>query len=441
VDTGGTVDLGHSIMASRTHAPRTRRWILATLLLFALVATACGGDDAGVEDDPEGALRDALEELADYDGFELLVQLSADEEARAQALREEDFTEEELERLLTASVLVRTTTQGDEDEGAAEFILTVDDEPVAELRALPDMDLYLRVDLEAIAELSDDPEMRAEIDELAQQAEAFGLRDAVEAAQRGDWIRVTGLEQLINLFGEAPAAQDTTDDEEAERLSEEIAEAAIRFVDEDVTVTYVGSDDAGERVRATTDGAAIQRFLDEVGSIAASSDALGGNDPQELAGDLELDDDQTVTLDAWISGGRLTQIAFDLATLGEEADTEGELLLVIGIDEFTGTIDEPEDAAQVDLFGLIGGFMGGLGGPGQEPFDEGEFDDGFDDDGFDDGEFDDGEFDEGEFDEGEFDQGEACITEEEIEQMREFLEPEEQQELDDAIEAGILPVC
>jgi hypothetical protein len=414
-------------MATGTHAPRTRRWVLAILLLFALIATACGGDDAGVEDDPESALRDALEELADYDGFELLFQLSADEEARAQALREDDFTEEELERLLTASVLVRATTQGDEDEGAAEAILTVDDEPIAELRALPDLDLYLRIDLDAIAELSDDPEMRSEIDALAQQAEAFGLRDAVEAAQRGDWIRVTGLEQLINLIGEGPAAQDTTDEEEAERLTEEIADAAVRFVDEDVSVTYVGSDDAGERVRATTDGAAVRRFLDEVGSIAASSDALGGTDPQDLAGDLDIDEDQTIDLDAWISGGRLTQIAVDLGALDEEGETEGELLLVIGIDEFTGTIDAPEDAAKVDLFGLIGGFMGGLDGLGEDPFEDGTFDE--------------GEFDEGEFDEGEFDEGEACITEEEIEEMRDFLEPEEQEELDAAIEAGLLPVC
>jgi hypothetical protein len=444
VDTGGTVDPGHSIMATRTHAPRTRRprtrwWFLSTLLLLALVATACGGADAGVEDDPEDALRDALEELADYDGFELLFQLSADEEARAQALREDDFTEEELERLLTASVLVRTTAQGDEDEGAAEVILTVDDEQVAELRVLPDMDLYLRLDLDGIAELSEDPEMRREIDELAGQAEAFGLRDAVEAAQRGDWIRVTGFEQLINLFGDGPAAEDTTtDEEEAERLSEEIADAAIRFVDEDVSVAYVGSDDAGERVRATTDGAALQRFLDEVGSIAATSDALGGTDPQELAGDLEIDGDQRVTLDAWISGGRLTQVAVDLGALDEGVDTEGELLLVIGIDEFTGTIDTPDDAAQVDLFGLIGGFMGGLGGSGQEPFEDGTFDE--DPEGEPDQDVEDG-LDEDGFDEDGFDEGEACITEEEIEEMRDFLEPEEQEELDAAIEAGILPVC
>jgi hypothetical protein len=416
-----------------THVPRRRLLALLTVLLLAVTTAAC--DRAGgtsVEDDPEGALREALEALADYDGVELLLQLSADETARAQALADGDMTEDELELLLTSSVLVRASGDGDED-GAAEFVITVGDSAVAELRVLSELDLYLRLDLDAVLELVDDPEARQTIDELATQADAFGLREVVEAAQRGEWIHVTGLEQLVNLFGGPQAQpQDDVDEEEAERLAEEFSAAAVRFLDEDVSVTYVGSDDAGDRVRATTDGAALRSFLEELSTIAASSDAFGGADPQDLAGELdEIPDDTTITFDAWISGGELTQIALDLAALDDSGELDGELLLVIGIAEFTGSVEAPDDAARVDLFGLLGGFMGGLGGPGGDLFG----DDPFEDEAFDEADAaEDGAVDEDAF-------GADCLTEDELDEMRAFLDEEQQEELDQAIEAGLIPVC
>jgi hypothetical protein len=82
----------------------------------------------------------------------------------------------------------------------------------------------------------------------------------------------------------------------------------------------------------------------------------------------------------------------------------------------------------VDLFGLIGRFMGGFGGPGigsvgEDPFSEDPSeDDGFDEDAFEDLE-------------------DVCLSEEELDAMRSFLEPDQQAELDEAIEGGFLEVC
>jgi hypothetical protein len=408
---------------------RPIRWVsLLAVAALALTSVGCDRGGTSVEDDPEQALREALEELADYEGIELLVQLSADDDAQAQALREDGLDEDELELLLTASLLVRAT--GGDDDGRAEFVVTIDDDAVAELRVLPDTDLYLRLDLQRLIELVDDPEATTQLDELALQAEAFGLREAVEAARAGDWIQVTGVEQMLNLFGMSPTPAEEVDDDEAERLAEELSAAAVRFLDRDVDVTYVGSEDAGERVRATTDGASLSAFLEDVNRILASSEALGGADPQDLAGDLgDLPDDATVSLDAWLQDGRLTQLALDLAALDDEGTIEGELLLVVGVAEFTGSVDAPDEAVVVDLFGLLGGFLGGFGGGGPDAFGDQEPDDGFDDGTFDDDAFD------------ESFGADDCLSEEELDQMRAFLEPEEQAELDEAIEMGIIPVC
>lgn len=416
-----------------TRSSLSRLLSLIAVLVLALTTVACDGDDdAGVEDDPHGSLRDAVERIADYAGVELVLGLSADDAARAQMLAESDLSEDELELLLDASVLIRAAGDEDEDGGTAEFVVTVDGGPIAELRILPDTDVYLRVDLDAALDLVDDPSAREDLESLAEQAEAFGLRDVVEAAQRGEWVRITGLEQLMNLVGGQPQP-DTSDEAGSERMADELADAAARFVDEDVTVTYVGSDDVGERVRATTDGASLRRFLDEVNAIGAAS-TLGAAGMQDLDADLsDLPDDASVSFDAWISDGRVTQLAVDLAELDEEGALEGELFLLVAIDEFTGSVDAPGEASEIDLFGLIGGFMGGLGGFDQAPFgDEGE-------DPFDDGAFDEGELDEGELDEEAF--GSECLTEDELEQMRSFLDDDARAEFDAAVEAGMIPTC
>jgi hypothetical protein len=417
-----------SLLPAAGAISRTRLQLVVIFLVLSLAAVACAGGDAGVEDDPEGALRGALEELADYDGVELLVRFSADDATRAQMLREGDLTDEEVDLLLTANLLIRAAGEDDED-GAAAFLLTVDDEALAELRVLPDLELYLRLDLDRLLDLVDDPAARQDLDDLVAQAELIGLRDVAEAARRGEWIRVTGLEQLLNLFGATPPRSDDVDEDEDDDLAEELSQASVRFLDTDVEVTYVGSDDVGERVRATTTGAALRRFLDDLSRIAASSDAFGGANPQDLGGRFDdIPDDATVSLDAWISGGRLTQLALDLSGFDEDDQLEGELLLVIGIDEFTGSVEAPDEAVDVDLFGLIGRFMGGFGGPGigsvgEDPFSEDPSeDDGFDEDAFEDLE-------------------DVCLSEEELDAMRSFLEPDQQAELDEAIEGGFLEVC
>jgi hypothetical protein len=83
----------------------------------------------------------------------------------------------------------------------------------------------------------------------------------------------------------------------------------------------------------------------------------------------------------------------------------------------------------------MGGFLGGLGGPGGDLFEDDPFaDDGFDDEGVEDESFDEDGFDEDEF-------GADCLTEEDLDEMRAFLDEEQQAELDQAIEAGMIPVC
>lgn len=395
---------------------------IVVVLVLAVVAAACSPDDDQVAENPTEALRDAFTALGDLEGVELVLRLEADEEVLA-ALTEGDLDVDEAALVLDSSLLVRAVGEG--DDGSAEFVLTVAGDDVAELRVLPATDVYARIDLEALLALADDPDVSATLDAFVAQAELFGFGEVAAAVQAGEWIHLTGLEQMLQMVeGMAGEQQpDDLEDEEAERLAEEIAAAAERFLAEDVEVEYVGSEDAGERVRATTDGAALGRFLADVTSVVAATDLLDGMGGAELARELERElGGVTIAFDAWIADGELTQLALDLAGFADQ-DPGGEVLLVLEISEFTDAVEAPADATEIDLFGMLGGLLGGFGPPGDDPFGDDTVEDVPGEDRGD-------------------DLGEAeCITEEELEQVEELMGEDALEEIQELIDAGFLEMC
>jgi hypothetical protein len=110
----------------------------------------------------------------------------------------------------------------------------------------------------------------------------------------------------------------------------------------------------------------------------------------------------------------------------------------VALSEFTGGIEEPETDVTFDVFEVVGGFMGGMmGGLGGDPF----ADDGMDgppDDAFED-DFDD-EFADEDFAEEDFGE-EFCLTEEDIEQMRDAMSEDQREMFEEELERGAVPVC
>lgn len=346
---------------------------LLTLLLVAAMTVGCNrGPD--VEDDPRGALREALSNLGDYAGYEVTLRFAADDTARAALLAEGDFEPEVLDLLLGAAVQQRYLPGEDPDDLSDDqtyIAVEVDGQLVLEVVALPDYETYLRVDLPEILRLVDehsdqgmDPSDLAELEATARQ---FGLADEYDVLQAGGWFRLTGLEQISNFMaGMAGAAQ--PDQEDLEEFQAEVLDSLRRHF-EDLDITYVGSEDAGERVRVTADAEVIRNLVrDLLPSFVGFSglDQLG-EDPQALTEEIlaDIPDSATVSVDVWLDDGEIRQVAFDvlgaLRQAGEDVPA-GEFLLVAQVREFSGSIDAPADAHRVDLFGIIGGFLGGAFG-------------------------------------------------------------------------------
>lgn len=364
---------------------RRRTPVLALLLVAALLLGACGGGD--VSDDPAAALREAVEALGDYEGLELRLQVRADDTAR-NALRDDGVEQSELDLVLNSSLRLRVT--GEEESSAVEVTAVLSGSEVLSLRFIDEDDLYLRLDFPALINALDDPLLREEAEELLEFAQFFGLEDVADAARTGRWLRVSGLQQLtdfLDAFDESPAPSEPSE-ADLEALAAELVESTVRFLDDDVTVTFVAEEAVGDRVRVSTTGPALERLLGDVVRSLGSLDLLDGVSPDELLAEISEDmrDVGTVSVDAWLSGGRLVQIGLDANELADDTLTgeplAGELLLLIGIDEFQGEIEAPSDATELNLFSLLGGFAGGFDPFGADPFGDDPFGD---DPGFPDG--------------------------------------------------------
>jgi hypothetical protein len=419
---------------------RSKLAALGAGLLLAGGLTACNDESSEVESDPSGSLSEAVRGLEDYEGVELTLAFDGDQEAIEASLEDPDAAR----LLLDSQISIRARGES-EDDTQVEMVVDLDGNDAVEVRVLPPQRLFFRVDVEAISEVVDDPEFDQGVQEVREGAAQFGFGDLADDVAAGNWIELTGLEQLEEMLG--AQGEEEPSEEEIEDLQQRIVGALERFLDEDVEVSYVGSEDNGERVRATTDGASVNELLSEITEIAGEA---GGVDAGQLQGldQEEIPSDEQVVLDAWIDDGVLAQVGFDLSTI-EEADGDGApegTYILLGIAEFTGTIEAPDEATEFDLFGLVGGFMGGMGAePGMEPGVEPDGDPGAEP-GTEpdvDGDLDDEPVDGGdpEADPGEDPAAAECVEQEEIDAVVEQGGDEAQAEIDEAIEAGMIEVC
>jgi hypothetical protein len=433
----------------RVRPQRRRLRALSSALALALLATGCDtapdvveeavASGPSVEDDPQGALQRAVAALGDWEGLEAELRLDADAEARTEAMAEGEVTADEVALLLGSSIELRAAGLDEQGNAAVETAVVVDGSSVFDLQVSSDERLFLRVDLETLSSLSDDAEP-GDLDDLVAEARMLGLGEVAQAAADGRWVEIIGIDDVMEL-AEAEATdrsdEPEVDEEELDALDSRVATAFERFVDEDLAVGYVGSDDAGEQVRVTTDGASLEALLDELATEVDRTGLLEDAGPGGLD-DLDVDPDTVVSIDAWIQGGELRRLAIDLGALDEADELPGELLLTITLEEFTGTITEPDDAEPFDVLALAGAF---LGGTGDEPFGElGDLEGSGDAVSGDLG----GDEPVGGSDTDSLVGGDGeprCIGEEELELVEQFGSSEELDQLEELFETGVLERC
>lgn len=329
------------------------RRLAAALLAGALILGACsdGGGGASEEEaaeNPKQAFTEALDALADYEGVTLEMTLEAD----PAALEEEDTPPEAVEAILNSSLTISAKGETAEDS-QVQFTINVDgNEDAFELRGV-DQSVYLRADVnEVVEKFGGDT---SQVDAFAQQAAAGGF-DFAQPFVEGEWIGISGIDELAEQFG---LPQPTPDAEEAQQVVDQIA----AILEENVEVGSEGTDDVGAHLVLTIPlRDTLQELINTLQSIA---NAPAGTFPTDALTDVP---DADIPIDAWVSDGRLVQIELDLIAIAEAVGEEppedvDEFALRFTIDEFTDDVEAPSDFTEIDVQQLLQTFLGGaLGG-------------------------------------------------------------------------------
>jgi hypothetical protein len=323
------------------------RKIGAFLLAGAVLLGACGGDSSA---NPKEALTEALDNLGRRDAFSLTFTLQSDVDSLVAASKG-DLAPEDAQKILDSSLTIAGNQAEDPADARALVVANVAGlDGAVEIRVVGGT-LYARADAKGLAEtFGQDP---AQLDAFAQQASAGGL-DFLAAAVNGDWISLSGLDQLSEQFG-APATPNPADVKALKAFADAL--------EANSSVTSEGSEDAGEHLVVTVPlRAAYEHFLDLAGKLSA------GVPLAELPPVSEVPD-ENLQIDVWVADGQVTQVEFDLVQLGRFEGSDmpkgiERLALRVAVEDFSGGVEEPPGATEVDLAQLMNMFMGGLSGGG-----------------------------------------------------------------------------
>lgn len=324
----------------------------ALVAILALLVAACGGDSGpDPESNPKEALISAFENLANSEGMEVVLSLEATAESLNGLAGEggQPMGEETAEKILASSV--RMLTKGKGQDAQFEMVATIAGEEDLEIKVV-DKIAYFRADAEGLTEtFGGDP---AQLKMMSQQAAAQGL-SFVEPALNGEWIAVTGAEELAQQFGGATDANAMA--ESQDQMIREIT-AALR---QSATVTSQGSDDVGERLKVSIP---IQDLYQR---LMTNLQGIPGFPGGQLPPQTEVPD-QNVTLNVWVDDDRVTQASLDFVQFmnmnGNAATTDGPVALLLEFEEFDDEIEAPDDAVEVPAEQLMQLFLGaaGMGG-------------------------------------------------------------------------------
>lgn len=334
------------------------RKIAISAIAAVLLLGACGDDGGGPDpaDDPKGALTNALEAINEYDGITMEMSLDSDTGSLV-ALSEGSLTDDQAEQILDSSLTVTSKSAEDPADAQAEVAVNVaGNEGAVEMKFI-DATLYARADVAGIMETFGQDTSR--LDAFEQQAGSQPGFEFVGPALDGEWIAMKGFEQAFQQFGGTQATEPT----EAQKKAIESFTAALQDA---ADVESGDLDGPGEHIVASV---RLQEVYDSFTELAGQLGAAGAT-PLPPASEVP---DESLRIDTWVEDGRLTQVLLDFKQFaqfeGAEPIPEGadKLALVLGLEEFTGDVEAPDGATEVDLTQVMQGFLGTGVGTGTAP--------------------------------------------------------------------------
>jgi hypothetical protein len=335
---------------------------LLVLLAVAVLVAACNQPNQAqqeVNEDPEAALEEALDNLADYEGTSIELSIEGTTGSLI-ALSEDELKEEQAQQFLDSSLRMTTKEAENIEDQQAEFLVNVaGQENAVEIKTFGTT-LYARADVTRLLDTFGGNQ--AALDAFEQQVTTQPGFDFVGTFLDGEWIALTGADQFAEQLTGQSVEEQT---EKQQAMAEELANS----LKDNASVEAGDEEGPGGHLVVTLPLRALYEDFKEI-TGAAGAIASGGA-PMPDASEVP---DEDIILDVWIDDEEVTQVELDVVQFADWEDAEDfpegvdDLRLRMTVDEFTGSLEQPEAAAEVDVGQLMGLLMGGaMGGGGALP--------------------------------------------------------------------------
>ena len=142
------------------------RPLIATLGLSALVLTGCSSQASDTPEDPVKALRAAAESLENYQAVEMKVSLDGSTEVWMEALGRDSMNEEDVEKLLNSSVVLKADTGKDKASTADDTFfmgVVIDEKEAINMTGGPEV-VYVKISFDDLSATF--PSIASDVDQL-----------------------------------------------------------------------------------------------------------------------------------------------------------------------------------------------------------------------------------------------------------------------------------
>lgn len=325
------------------------RRVGAVVVVMGLAVAACGKAAEVVA--PRLAVREAAHSTFDDHRGRFTLSVVGDD-ADLSSLLQRTGDSQFLD-LLRKSKIVVSVDGGDQDTlDDDRFALNLDlgnVDHAVELRMV-DKTMYLRGDVAGMARLFEAD--ASDVSKLVDGARAAGI-DFVADAVAGKWLSL----DLAPLEAMAKGAAGGSGGQLPEMGSPQFSklfDAVSAAFGEDVDVTRLGQEDAGEHYRLDV---ALQQVYERLAPVLGELFPVPGMGALPPATEVPA---RQVSLDVWTSDGRIKRAELELGQFAPQPPT-GRVALRVDIDGLDGGIQAPNDAVKVDVMGIFSRLMAGLG--------------------------------------------------------------------------------
>jgi hypothetical protein len=345
---------------------------VSTLALSACSSSGTSGTGGTGSKTPAEALSAGVSKLSDGKAASFEISLQPDAAAiaamnktetdpKAAAISQKLFSNGGLDIKVTISAdkALKDIKAGDADQPSTDVVIKAGGTDFLDLRTVKGA-LYLKVDVPDVAALAG--QSASSLSALTQSPQIpASLQGAIQAVMAGKWVGVSAedlksVEQMAQTFGGSGDLSANPSSPDQTQISQ-FTTALVTALSKDATITDKGNGQLEITGKVKT---LAQDLLASFQPLLAGLPSASKTSLDKTKESLNsIPDTQTVTFDAWLSGGTLTEIKIDVLQFAKPGEAGGgHMPLDAKFSNSAPSVSVPDGVTNIDVKSVLGSLQG-----------------------------------------------------------------------------------